>query len=144
MLIINENELIHTDDFNDVIEHYGIRGMKWGIRSRHSNLKESHAYYKKLDKQASDISPAIINPKHSLYNLAIAKSYDAAANKAIYKSMMYETLLKEKQDRAKRKGKKLKEKVARKLQDKADDKYYDYLANNKFANQYYYKHNRGY
>lgn len=30
MLIINENELIHTDDFNDIIEHYGIRGMKWG------------------------------------------------------------------------------------------------------------------
>nr|DAD62528.1 MAG TPA: hypothetical protein [Caudoviricetes sp.] len=26
----------------------------------------------------------------------------------------------------------------------ADDKYYYYLANNKFANQYYDKHNRGY
>ena len=144
MLIIHENELVHTDDFNDVIEHFGIKGMKWGIRSRHSNFKESHSYYKKLDKQASDISPAIINPKHNLYNLAIAKRYDAAANKAIYKSMMYDNLLKEKQDRAKRKGKKLKDKVVKKLQDKAEDKYYDYLANNKFANQYYDKHNRGY
>lgn len=137
-------EYYSIQSFNDTIEHYGIKGMRWGIRSRHSNLKESHAYYKKLDKEAGDISPAIINPNHRLYNLAIAKGYDAAANKAIYKSMMYETLLKEKQDRAKRKGKKLKEKVARKLQDKADDKYYDYLTNNKFANQYYDKHNRGY
>lgn len=58
--------------------------------------------------------------------------------------MMYDTLLKEKSEKDKRKGKKLKEKVAKKLQDKADDKYYDYLANNKFANQYYDKHNRGY
>lgn len=30
MLIISENELIHTDDFNDVIEHFGVKGMKWG------------------------------------------------------------------------------------------------------------------
>lgn len=30
MLIIYENELIHTDDFNDVIEHFGVKGMKWG------------------------------------------------------------------------------------------------------------------
>ena len=32
MLIIHENELIHTDDFNDVIEHFGVKGMKWGSR----------------------------------------------------------------------------------------------------------------
>lgn len=57
---------------------------------------------------------------------------------------MYETLLKEKKDKSKRRGKKLKDKVAKRLQDKADYKYYEYLANNKFANQYYDKHNRGY
>lgn len=37
MLIIHENELIHTDDFNDVIEHFGIKGMKWGHRRAANN-----------------------------------------------------------------------------------------------------------
>ena len=135
---------ISIQSSKDVIEHYGIKGMRWGIRSRHKNLKESHDYFKKINKQASDLSPAAISPNHSLHNLSIAKAYDAAANKAIYKSQMYETLLKEKQERAKHRGKKLKDKVAKRLQDKADDKWYEYLANNKFANQYYDKHNRGY
>lgn len=30
MIIISENELIHTDSFSDVIEHHGVKGMKWG------------------------------------------------------------------------------------------------------------------
>ena len=27
----------------DVIEHFGIKGMRWGIRSRHSNLKQLYS-----------------------------------------------------------------------------------------------------
>lgn len=34
MIIISENELIHTDRFDDVIEHHGVKGMKWGQRMR--------------------------------------------------------------------------------------------------------------
>jgi len=32
MLIIKENELLHTDSCQDIIEHHGIKGMKWGQR----------------------------------------------------------------------------------------------------------------
>lgn len=34
MLIINENELLHTDNCQDIIEHHGVKGMKWGQRTK--------------------------------------------------------------------------------------------------------------
>ena len=34
MIIISENELLHTDNFDDVIEHHGVKGMKWGQRMK--------------------------------------------------------------------------------------------------------------
>ena len=33
MLIISENELYHTDSCEDIIEHHGVKGMKWGQRA---------------------------------------------------------------------------------------------------------------
>ena len=32
MLILHEGELLHTDSSTDVLEHYGVKGMKWGKR----------------------------------------------------------------------------------------------------------------
>lgn len=34
MLIIKENELLHTDSCQDFIEHHGVKGMKWGQRTK--------------------------------------------------------------------------------------------------------------
>ena len=34
MLIISENELLHTDSCEDIIEHHGVKGMKWGQRMK--------------------------------------------------------------------------------------------------------------
>lgn len=34
MLIISENKLLHTDSCQDIIEHHGIKGMKWGQRMK--------------------------------------------------------------------------------------------------------------
>lgn len=144
MKLYYNGELIHVDGSAEIIEHFGVKGMKWGIRSRHRSLKDSYDYYKETNKQATDFSLAAATPSHRLYNYARAKVHEAAANKAIYKSQMYDTLLKEKIDRAKRRGKKIKNKVAKKLQDKSDNSYYDYLANNKLSNQYYDKHNNSY
>lgn len=30
MLIIESNKLIHTDSMDDVLLHFGTKGMKWG------------------------------------------------------------------------------------------------------------------
>lgn len=39
---------ISMDSSQYIIEHYGVKGMKWGIRSRHSGLKDRHTQYKSL------------------------------------------------------------------------------------------------
>lgn len=54
MLIINENKLIHTDDFNDVIEHFGIKGMKLRHRSLFINLKCMLICRKKNQKKQNE------------------------------------------------------------------------------------------
>ena len=37
MLIYNNRKFQHTDDCLDIIEHNGVRGMKWGVRRRLSD-----------------------------------------------------------------------------------------------------------
>lgn len=32
MILIEENGLVHVDGADDVIEHFGTKGMKWGVR----------------------------------------------------------------------------------------------------------------
>ena len=44
MLILHEGELIHTDSSTEILEHYGVKGMKWGkrLRSATSKLYDDH------------------------------------------------------------------------------------------------------
>lgn len=51
------------DNSKSVIQHYGKKGMKWGVRSRHADLKANHESYKKLKKQAKGIVKDI-NKEH--------------------------------------------------------------------------------
>lgn len=49
MIIINNDELIHTDNMDDVLLHFGVKGMKWGQRRVISNRGALRAQ-KKVNK----------------------------------------------------------------------------------------------
>lgn len=45
----------------DIIEHYGIKGMRWGIRSRHADLRANHESYKKMKREIKSMRKDLIN-----------------------------------------------------------------------------------
>ena len=51
---------ISINSSQDIIEHYGIKGMRWGIRSRHADLMDNHRSYKKMKKQLKSIQKDLI------------------------------------------------------------------------------------
>ena len=44
MLILYEGEILHTDSSTDILEHYGVKGMKWGKRLGTSAKKVANYY----------------------------------------------------------------------------------------------------
>lgn len=48
MIIIKNDGLVHTDNTGDVIEHYGIKGMRWGIKSRSPIVSRESSQYKAM------------------------------------------------------------------------------------------------
>lgn len=44
-------EYIAINSCEDIIEHYGIKGMRWGVRSRNKGLSSSYSQYKQAKKE---------------------------------------------------------------------------------------------
>ena len=61
MLILHEGELLHTDSSTEILEHYGVKGMKWGKRLRSAaskvasdkRVRATGRYLKAYRKEAS-------------------------------------------------------------------------------------------
>lgn len=114
-----------------------LKGMRWGIRSRHSGLKQLH------NKMKDSSGPDYVNVTYGEWGRPMympgyddGHRYRFDRDRHNYKSHMYAELLKEKQQRAKRKGKTLKESTVNRLNKKI--KKYDRLfkENAKIANMY--------
>ena len=61
MLILNEGELLHTDSSTDILEHYGVKGMKWGKRlfkssSPDEKIKKAKQRIKNLKEEEKEFN----------------------------------------------------------------------------------------
>lgn len=71
----------------------------------------------------------------------MAAQHQSAADKALYKSHVNAYLYREKAEKAKRRGKKIKQKVAKKLKDNIDGNYELYLGHRSLATKYFNSYN---
>ena len=71
MLILHEGELLHTDSSTDILEHYGVKGMKWGKRLRvaatkvasDKRVRATGRYLKDYGKETSkSVGKSFTNP----------------------------------------------------------------------------------
>ena len=82
MLILHEGELLHTDSSTDVLEHYGVKGMKWGKRSRSAATADARVnakgrYLKDYGKEfAKAVGRSYTNPILSSKAARLATSHD--------------------------------------------------------------------
>lgn len=146
-------EYIAINSVEDIIEHYGIKGMRWGVRSRNKGLSSSYSQYKQAKKENRKArSGARFGQNDILYDKAVRSLSKKKMAKYKYKADRDAALLKEKpgskklQDRIKNNRKKASE--YKEVFDKYDkhiknDKnhptlaYYDEHGNNLGYGEYY-------
>ena len=87
MLILHEGELLHTDSSTEILEHYGMKGMKWGKRLGSAASKVASAsdkrvratgrYLKEYGKETSkSVGKSVTNPLLSDKAGRLARMHD--------------------------------------------------------------------
>lgn len=88
MLIYNNGELKHTDTCLDIIEHHGIKGMKWGrrkLRQLVDNHKENIRYALRKKGYSEDQVEKHLNRRLKMEKAALIAGGTALATVAAYK-----------------------------------------------------------
>lgn len=125
---------------NDIIEHHGIKGMRWGIRSRHGHLRSDYREYSKLRKKSNKSFPSLLFKNSKGYNEAKYNYHLAKSEKARYKKNMYDALLDEKKSN----GRKIKSSLESKLKNKMELNRIKQVDNTKKAGHYLEKHEKSF
>ena len=85
MLILHEGELLHTYSSTDVLEYYGVKGMKWGKRLRsaataiasNDRVRATGRYLKDYGKEYTKaVGKSYTNPLISKKALSVTSMYD--------------------------------------------------------------------
>mgnify|MGYP000249087366 CR=1 FL=1 len=98
-------DYISMSSSEDVIEHFGIKGMRWGIRSRHSGLSSSWSKYKDTKKKNKrDISGGYFGKHDYLHDKAVRSLARKKAAEHAYKAERDSALLKDRMNMHKRKS----------------------------------------
>lgn len=58
MLMLHEGELLHIDSSTEILEHYGVKGMKWGKRLRTAAMDVAN-YYDHTNRMSRKINKNI-------------------------------------------------------------------------------------
>lgn len=103
MIIIKDDVIVHTDKAGDVIEHFGVKGMKWGVKKLGSKIKAAidrgnQRYYnstKGMQRQWQ------LDKK---YNNAEWKAVQKKTRKSAFSPLTRDTLNKQKSEYAKLKS----------------------------------------
>ena len=83
---------ISIQSLNDVIEHYGIKGMRWGIKSRSQVVRSEASQYKNMKALVKEMKKAgMVTKRHKKgYKLqfkAMRKHMSATKDRAVLYEM---------------------------------------------------------